>query len=426
MGLLDDLTRLALRLDERQSEHLADRSRDLAAKLDPFKGATVALLSAQVDAILVALAAAEAVDCGLLLSRSSALPEEDASAWSIAATIGPGLQVSKLTNQPRGSPGFRVLISTSGTTGRPKVASHSLEALLGRVRMRQGELSARWLLTYHPATFGGLQVLLTALKGGAELAALTHATAATLAEEALAFGPTHASATPTFWRAFLMALGERAESIPIRQITLGGETADQAILDRLRKLWPEAGLSHIYASTESGALFAVRDGRAGFPAAWLEAGVDGVSLRVRGGALEVRSPRAMLGYHGPSPVAAITDGWLMTGDLVEVAGDRVYFRGRADTTLSVGGAKVRPEEVEELLLTLDGVAEACVYGVANPLSGFVLGADVVPTDMHSADELRARLLYELRSHLEPHKVPRILRFTSELSASASGKKERRR
>ena len=79
---------------------------------------------------------------------------------------------------------------------------------------------------------------------------------------------------------------------------------DQSTLDQLARAFPQARLIHIYASTEAGALFAVRDKLAGFPAAWLETGVEGTQLRIRAGMLEILSPRAMKGYVGSSEPAA--------------------------------------------------------------------------------------------------------------------------
>ena len=58
---------------------------------------------------------------------------------------------------------------------------------------------------------------------------------------------THVSGTPTLWRALLVALGSKAATLPLRQITLGGEAVDQAILDRLANLYPGASITHIYA-----------------------------------------------------------------------------------------------------------------------------------------------------------------------------------
>nr|WP_246337820.1 fatty acid--CoA ligase family protein [Azospirillum oleiclasticum] len=306
--------------------------------------------------------------------------------------------------------GFAVLLQTSGTTGAPKLVRHDIARL--RVRLRgTGDATARWLLTYEPASFAGLQVILTALAAGATLIARPGEGVAGLVAAALEHGATHISGTPSFWRGFLMASGDRDP--PLRSITLGGEAADQPLLDRLAERFPDARLRHIYASTEAGVLFAVADGRAGFPAHWLETGVDGVDLRLVGGELEVRSPRAAPGR----------EGWQPTGDLIELAGDRALFAGRADGRVKVGGAMVSPEAVERHLLAVPGVADAEVRAVPNPLTGHILTATVVPAPGTDPDALRAALR-DAAAGLEPAARPRVVALADSIPLGPAGKKRR--
>lgn len=399
----------------------------LIQSLRPHTGRLVALTSPYAEDILISIAVAQALHCDLLLSRMDHLPPELLEKWQISAVIDSQLQVSASAAQlspPNAD--CRILIATSGTTGEPKLASHSLANLMGRIRAAgNAEKGSRWLLTYHPATFGGLQVLLTALAIGCDLIVPESLSVPALAEAALTHQPTHISATPTFWRSFLLSLGNKVRDLSPRQITLGGEIADESILSRLQTVFPGAKVSHIYASTEAGALFSVRDGHAGFPAAWLQTGIDGVMLRIRDGVLEVQSPRAMSRYvNRDSAEARTADGWLITGDLVEQVGDRILFRGRKDVMLNVGGAKVRPEEVEEQLFSLPEVADARVYGARNPITGMIVGADIVLRPGLTAEAARPAVLTALRARLEGYKVPRILRFVDSLDTSQAGKKQR--
>jgi len=308
--------------------------------------------------------------------------------------------------------GFSLLLETSGTTGTPKLVRHDPSRLLGRIP-RTAAPDAVWLLSYDPCGFAGLQVLLTAMAGGGRLVAAPGADAAALAALAAAEGCTHASGTPSFWRGLLLS-GARP---PLKAITIGGEAVDEALLDRLAESFPAARLRHIYASTEAGALFAVADGRAGFPASWLESGIEGVGLRIGDGVLEVRSPRRAL---SPETDA---EGWLVTGDLVEVVGDRVLFRGRNDGVVNVGGVKVVPEQVEALLLSVAGVGDAAVAAVPSPITGQLLTARIVPVPNMSEEILRDRLRDAL-STLPPAARPRRIELVERLPLAPSGKKIR--
>ncbi len=407
-------------------EDIMTRASGLAARLHDDAMTRVALAAASPESLMAALLSCRAAGCELLLLRS-AVPPGDPSLceWEAGGLLDAELNLTVFSRRPAAA-GFAILLPTSGTTGKPKIARHSIDALLGRIRFRSSPGSrARWLLTYHPASFAGLQVLLTVLASGAELVSVEQSNVPELARAAEEFLPTHISATPTFWRAFLVALGEDAVRLPLEQITLGGEIVDQATLERLHALFPRAGITHIYASTEAGALFAVRDGEAGFPARWLDEGVDGARLRIRDGELQVLSPRAMLGYAGSAPSSPLLDdGWLRTGDLVECRGERVYFLGRADSVISVGGAKLTPEEVEAVLLKVPGVAEVRVFGVKNPITGYLVGAEIVPEAGADTGQLREALLAAARARLDSYKVPRVIRFIESIRLSEVGKKDR--
>lgn len=346
--------------------------------------------------VLAALAAAEAAGQGLLLARGGA----DADGW-----------------QPER--GFSVTLESSGTTGAPKRLRHDFDRLRGRLR-GVAEEGARWLLTYDPGAFAGLQVMLTAAAAGALLVAMPRSASVGvgipgLAEAARRHAVTHVSGTPSFWRAFLMALGDAV--LPLRAVTLGGEAADQPLLDRLAGRFPGARLRHIYASTEAGALFAVADGRAGFPASWLDDAPDGLALRIVDGVLEVRSPRA-------APGTADAEGWLSTGDLVDRQGDRVLFAGRLDGLVNVGGVKVSPEAVERRLLAVGGVADAAVSAVPSPITGHLLTATIVPAPGVDGEALRAALR-AATADLPPAARPRALTFADHIPLSAAGKKSRK-
>ncbi len=143
------------------------------------------------------------------------------------------------------------------------------------------------------------------------------------------------------------------------------------ILDALAQRYPDARIVHVFASTETGAAFSVRDGRAGFPVSYLSEPPRGIELEIREGILHVRSP-------GVSTAGA--DGFASTGDIVEVVDDRVFFRGRASGVVNVGGTNVFPEQVEHLLRTHPDVRDALVTSVANALAGNLLVAQVVASD----------------------------------------------
>jgi acyl-CoA synthetase (AMP-forming)/AMP-acid ligase II len=112
----------------------------------------------------------------------------------------------------------------------------------------------------------------------------------------------------------------------------------------------------------------------------------------------------MLGYlNAPSPFDQ--DGWLNTGDLVEQRGDYLRILGRTSDLINVGGQKVYPAEVQSVLLQLDNVRDAIVFGDPNPIMGQVVAARVNLVEPEDPRQFRARLRAFLGGRLERYKIP---------------------
>jgi len=342
--------------------------------------------------------------------------------FSIQLTLG---ETDRLHTQPAESSGGEphVFLMTSGTvTGQSKIATHSLRSIVGRLAGARLESApgARWLLTYQPTGFAGMQVQLMAMLSGAVLVSTAHRTPHGMYEAARRSRVTHISGTPTFWRAFLMlaAPGE----LELRQITLGGEPVDQRTLARLSASFPAARVTHTYASTEAGFVYSVSDGREGFPREWLDDPGRAVQLRIRDDLLQVKSVHAMAGYASAHPQPLLDDGWLATADRCEVRGDRVCITGREDATVNVAGSKVYPATVETFLLSLPAVADAKVYGIPNPITGSILGADVVLAGNVDSSQAVDAISASCHARLARYSIPHVINIVDRIPVSASGKK----
>lgn len=314
------------------------------------------------------------------------------------------------------------ILHTSGTTGTPKQVVHSLEGLTRTARTAQaGDGAVRWGMVYDHTRFAGLQVLLQSALSGATLIAPDQD--APLEEKVALFadrGCTHLSGTPTLWRKIMMIPG--AERIPLRQATLGGEIADDRVLRSLAAFYPQARVTHIFASTEAGVGFSVKDGRAGFPRAFLDDPPQGVGIRVEDGRLLVRNESVRPRYLNSDTAFADGDGWVETGDAVEVTEDRVLFLGRANGVINIGGDKVHPEEVEAALMEHDLVSRARVYAKRNPITGALVAADVALADAEAdPGDARRELRTWLAGRLARHKVPAFLAVVEDFDVNAAGK-----
>ena len=151
-------------------------------------------------------------------------------------------------------------------------------------------------------------------------------------------------------------------------------------------------------------------------------GDDGEAVGVgEPGELHARGPQVMAGYwNRPEETAEVLkDGWLATGDIAVMDEDG-YFRivDRKKDMVIVSGFKVFPNEVEDCLSRLDGVAEVAVVGVADEVTGEAVKAFVVTSDPAlDEDAVRAHC----RENLTAYKVPRRVEFRKDLPKSAVGK-----
>lgn len=312
-------------------------------------------------------------------------------------------------------------LATSGTTGTPKWIGHSADNLSRKVKATAYSSTLRWALCYQPVRFAGMQVLLQSLLSGAAICDCSSGDMSYRISQMQRYNVNAVSATPSLWRQLLMT--GQLNTLSLEQLTLGGEIADQPLLDTLSAMFPQAKLLHIYASTEAGVGFAVADKQAGFPACWLGTSQNGLSFKLDAQQhLWLKPP-----CEPDSSLASRLDseGFLNTEDVVMIQGDRVHFLGRASGVINVGGNKVHPEQVEQVLLQHLGVQQAKVYAKASSILGQLVVADIVTAHVSDTTALQTELLKHCQQHLQRYQIPARFNFVSRLTTNATGKLSRK-
>jgi acyl-coenzyme A synthetase/AMP-(fatty) acid ligase len=160
-------------------------------------------------------------------------------------------------------------------------------------------------------------------------------------------------------------------------------------------------------------------------------GTSAVDLKVVDATLRIRSSRTGERYLGENPPALKDpEGFVDTGDVLELRDGRYYFQGRRDGVINVGGLKVHPEEVEAVLNRHPQVRLSLVKTKKNPITGALVVADVLLNGLSTpegeqARELQGTIKRFCRESLAPHKVPATIRFVPALAISDTGKLVRR-
>lgn len=426
---------------------MADHVESLTPRLQSLSRRRVGLVTRPNAGCFAALAALDHLQCDVFLLDDLLQPEAMqrlARELQLGAIVDQGRpteggqdwRIEPLGGEQPGSGHGSVTILTSGTSGRPKAARHHWASLMRPVRRNEAVDRQRWLLTYRPQLYAGLQVVLQCFAShGTLVVPPVDGSPDQIARQMRDHAVQCCSATPSYWRRLvLLADHSLLGQAPLRQITLGGEIVDQQILDSLRHLFPNARIAHIYATTELGRCFSVTDGRAGFPCRLLDAPTrqqgHGAELSIRDGELYVRSANAMQSYddhrHGPEPPGPSADNqWWGTGDLVEIRGDRVHFVGRRSDLINVGGNKVSPLEVERVVRQVAGVADARVFAKPSSIAGQLVACELVAAGGHDPLQVRQAVLAACQTQLASFQRPRFVDLVDQIRLTDAAKRLRR-
>lgn len=417
-------------------------------------GGVVVPLNTQGRAGEVASSLAHA-DARVLLHESSYAEREQVSreapfarfhAVSEAHLATPAVSASPradLCDGPRPAD-LAMILYTSGTTGKPKgvMLSHAnLAANVASIVAYLELSSADRVLSVLPFYYSyGSSVLHTHLAVGASVVleknfVFPHVVLATMARERV----TGFSGVPSTYALLLSRVRlDEAELGSLRYLTQAGAAMAPATVAKVRAALPRARLFVMYGQTEATArLTYVPPGRLPDKPGSVGVALEGVEIRIgdehgrevpRGiaGSIRVRGPNVMLGYWRDEAATrqVLRDGWLDTGDIGYLDAEGFLFlSGRRTDIIKTGAHRVHPQEIEEVLLELEGVREAAVVAVEDELLGQAIGAYVVrgPDADLSAERIKAHC----RSQLAAYKVPKRVEFVTSLPRTASGKLKRK-
>ena len=367
----------------------------------------------------------------VIAADSAELPGAVAAAGVLAAEPTPVVDV--------GPDHVAALLFTSGTAGAPKAAmlTHgSMRANLDQARssrehLEPGDVVYGVIPLYH--VYGLNVVLGQTLLSGATLLIVQRFDPATAIESIAERGVTVVFGAPPLWVAFSQFEEAPGDSFAsVRVASSGAAKLSVTVAESLERRFGLV-VAEGYGLTEASPVVTSSVGmipRYGSVGAVL----DGIDLRIvdededdvpvgDAGELWVRGPNVFAGYLDDSQATErvlSTDGWLRTGDVGYCDEDGfVYLVDRAKDLIIVSGFNVFPAEVEEVLLSHPGVAEAGVVGVPHPHTGEAVKAFVVVADGTELDE--ETLIDFAGDQLARYKCPTKIVIVDQLPRNAAGK-----
>ena len=330
------------------------------------------------------------------------------------------------------------ILYTSGSTGRPKGVplTHGGQLWALRKSFTGGDaaLRERTVIVAPAYHKNGLFFTSVAVSNGIAFVSMPRFDARAFLQTVARERSTLLSGIPTMFA--LMArerdLTTTLDLTSVTTITIGSAPLTDALLDRVRGLFPMAICQNGYGTTEAGpAVFGPHpDGRAR-PGLALGVPYPDVELRLVGGVtsdagvLQMRTPALMAGYLNLPDVSAarLKDGWYDSGDVMRRDADGFYyFVGRADDMFVCGGENVYPGEVERLLERCDGVAQAAVVPVPDEIKGEIPVAFVVRVAGSVVDEENVKAFALREGPAFAH--PRFVIFRETIPVASTHKVDR--
>ncbi len=323
-----------------------------------------------------------------------------------------------------------LLVYTSGTTGRPKGALHTIANLMANAR---AAIKAQQLgpddrvLTLLPLFHvGGLCIqTLPALLAGASVVLHPRFDPAAAWRDLVHERITLTLMVPAVMKALIEHPAFVATTLPhLRAIWAGSSV----LPDHLLQAWHQRGVPvcNVYGATETGPFSIALEseyacthlGACGWPAWGVEARLDQAS-EDGVGEICLRGP-AIVRRYWPDQPALDDQGWFHTGDLARIDPDLSWrIVGRAKDMIISGGENIYPAEIEHILSRHPVVAECAAIGLPDPRWGEQVVAVVVfkPGVCAPPDEVLA----EVRHQLARYKHPRRLLVLPQLPRTALGK-----
>ena len=316
-----------------------------------------------------------------------------------------------------------MILFTSGTTGAPKGVVLSFRAVLARLALNTYEIgpgSLRTTLVTLPTHFGHGLIgnALTPLWAGGDIVLvprglpLAQSLGALIDEHAITF----MSSVPSLWQ-MALRMSPKPKLGTLKRVHVGSAPLSATLWSRIAE-WTHCEVVNCYGITEtanwvggaSSKTFVPADGLIGRP--WGgSAGVrdeHGNIHSTGSGEIVVQTPSLMTGYLDRPDLtqAVLRDGWYATGDLGEIdAHGNVRLTGRAKDEINRAGFKVQPAEIDMLLERHPAVAEACVFGLPDAISGEIVAAAIrlAPDAIADGAILRDWCLTQLRREATPER-----------------------
>ena len=264
-----------------------------------------------------------------------------------------------------------IILFSSGSSGEPKAAVHDILLLFEKFKIKRPTYRTINFLVFDH--WGGLNTLFHILSNQGTLIFTDDRSSEKICSLIEKYNIELLPTSPTFLNLLMISESYKKYDLSsLKIISYGSEKMPEIILKKFTKIFPHVKMQQTYGLIEVGVLRTKSENNGSL---WLKMGGEGIQTRVVDGVLQIKSVSTMLGYLN-SKSSFTSDGWFITQDRVETKGEYFRILGRNSDIINVGGEKVHPSEVEEVIYGMDEVYEVIVYGQPNPILGNIVCAKI--------------------------------------------------
>lgn len=314
-----------------------------------------------------------------------------------------------------------IVLFTSGTTGTPKSMVHNFSTFIDSFKPPKRQKRLKFLLFLMFDHIGGLNTLLNCLNNGSPIVIPEKRNPSDILNlieiEKIQVLPT----SPTFLNLMLQVDDfEQRKLKSLKLITYGTEKMPMVLLEKLNKVIPNVRYIQTFGTSETGIM---KTQSKSSTSLYFKIVDPDIEYRIENDQLFIKSKTSVAEYKGQKSNKFSNDGWFATGDLVDVDNEGyIKIMGRINDIINVGGLKVMPSEVEDVLNGVQGVIDSTVYAKSNAIVGQVVCAKIVTNNQFADKELKKELKRVCLEKLDKFKIPVKFTFTQEIKATNRFKK----
>lgn len=318
-----------------------------------------------------------------------------------------------------------LILFSSGSTGKPKAIVHNLDSILSAYLDKKPK-KMNILLFLMFDHIGGLNTLFSVLSVGACGVAIRNrkdinAIAQALQDYQIFMLP----ASPSLLNLMLLSEVHKCFDLStLRLITYGTEQMPDNLLQRLKIAFPKTRFHQTFGTSEVGITQTTSFENA--------IKLENIAYKIKNGELYLKSKTQTLGYLNADNSAFDKEGYFATGDLVEIlnVNGEEYLRilGRTKEVINVGGEKVLPQEVENVILQMPIIKDCLVFSESNAITGQSVSVKIVlenNAECKNNIELKKQIRLFCKDKLAPFKIPSKVQIVDSLAITERFKKVRK-